>query len=132
MLPLARSASYSIVDALHFIHGLLFGRVVGGADLRRAFEGHVLEHVGDAGFAAGIVHGAGVHEGMEGDHGRVMPLEHDKVQAVGERELGDALFEIGERLRGAGGGGQDGDQEEYGIETSTLILGHEGTPNARK
>jgi hypothetical protein len=48
--------------------------------------------------AARIVHRAGVHERVKGDHGSFVPLENDEVEAVGQRELGDALFEILEGL----------------------------------
>ena len=74
-------------------------RIVLGADGFGALERHVLEHVRDAGLAAGIVHRAGVHVGVERDDRRFVPLENDEVQPVGKRELGDALFEILERLR---------------------------------
>ena len=47
----------------------------------------------------GIVHGAGVHIGMEGDDRRFMALENDEVQPVGQGELGDALFEVLQGLR---------------------------------
>ena len=88
-----------VVDVLHFVHGLALERVVLGADGLGALERHVLEHVRDAGLAARIVHRAGVDIGVERDHRRLMPLENDEVQSVGERELGDALFKILQGLR---------------------------------
>ena len=64
----------------------------------RAFEGHVLEHVGDPGLTLRIVHRAGVHIGMEGNHGRFMALAHDEVEAVGQGEFRDLLFKLFEAL----------------------------------
>jgi hypothetical protein len=39
---------------------------------------------------------------VERNHRRVVPFEHDEVQSVLERELGNGLFEGGEILRGRG------------------------------
>ena len=54
-----------VVDALDVVEGRFLGRPVGGADGFRALEGHVLEHVREAGAAFGIVHRAGIHVGVE-------------------------------------------------------------------
>ena len=89
----------AIVDAFHFVHGLFFERVILGADGLGPFERHVLEHVRDAGFPARIVHRAGVDVGVEGNDRRLVPLENDEVQAVGEGEFGDALLKVLQRLR---------------------------------
>ncbi len=43
------------VGDLDLGEGDLFGGVVGGADLGGALEGHVLEHVGEAAGALGVV-----------------------------------------------------------------------------
>ncbi len=89
-----------VVDFFHFIHGRAFLRIVLGADGLGALERHVFEHVRDAGLAAGIVHRAGVHVGMEGHDRRFMALKNDEVQTVGQGKLGDALFEVLQGLRG--------------------------------
>ena len=52
----------------------LFGGIVGGADLVGALEGHVLEHVGQAGFAHGVLNGAGVDVCEEREHRRFRAL----------------------------------------------------------
>ncbi len=78
----------------------LLGGPVRAADGFGAFEGHVLEHVGEAGAAFGVVDGAGVDVGVEGDHGRLVAFEDDEVHAVGEGEFGDALREFLEVLGG--------------------------------
>ena len=65
-----------------------------------ALEGHVLEHVRQAGAAVGIVHRAGVHVGVEGHHRGFVALDDQKRHAVGEREFSDFLFEILEALGG--------------------------------
>jgi len=70
----------------------VFGRPILGTDGLGTLEGHVLEHVGDADFAARAVDRTGIDAGVEG-------------------ELGDAPFEIAERLRG----------EEYGLRY-TIVL----------
>ena len=41
----------------------------------------------------------GVYIGMERDHRRIVPLQHNEMHAVGEREFGHALFEIFQGLR---------------------------------
>jgi hypothetical protein len=53
----------------------------------------VLEHVGEAGLAFGVVYRANVDVGVEGNDGRVMAFKNDEVEAVGEGEFGDAFFE---------------------------------------
>jgi len=88
-----------IVSGFHARERLLLGRPVRRSNRFGTFEGHVLEHVRKAGFAFRIVHRPGIHVGMKRHYRRFMPLEHDKVQAVGKRELGDALFEFREILR---------------------------------
>ncbi len=55
----------AVVCLLDGIQGFLLGRPVAGSDGFRALEGHVLEHVGDAGFTGRIVHRPGVHIGVE-------------------------------------------------------------------
>ncbi len=90
----------AIVVALHFVHGLLFERIVFGADGFGSLKGHVLKHVCNTGFTAGIVDGARIDVGMERYDGRLMAFEDDEVQSVGESEFGDALFEV---FKGLGG-----------------------------
>ena len=60
----------------------------------------MLEHVRQSGASRGIVHRAHVRIGVEGHHRGVMALDHQKRQAVAQRELRDFLFEILEALGG--------------------------------
>src|SRR5207302_7691082 len=59
----------AVVDLFDGFEGLLFLGPVEGADGLGAFERHVFEHVREAGFAGRIVDGAGIHVGVEGNHG---------------------------------------------------------------
>ena len=88
------------VGELYLGEGDFFGGVVGGADLGGAFEGHVLEHVGKAAGALGIVGGAGVDLGIEAEDGGFGPLADEQGEAVGEDLDGGALFKAGEVLCG--------------------------------
>ena len=100
------------------VEGVLFLGPVLGADGWGAFEGHVLEHVREAGAAIGVVDRAGVHVGVEGDHRGFVAFDHqDEVQAVGEGELGDFFLElleigVGQILGGEIVGGQQAGQQE--------------------
>ena len=98
LFALVALAIVTVVHALHFIQSLFFSRPVLGPDGFGSLEGHVLEHVSDAGFAARIVDRAGVDIGVKRDHRRFVPLEYDEVQSVGEREFSNALLEILQRL----------------------------------
>ena len=62
--------------------GDLFGGIVGGADLLGALEGHVLEHVGEAAVALGIVGRAGVDQRVEAEDGSLGTLADDQREAV--------------------------------------------------
>ena len=88
-----------IVNVFDLIHGFALERIVLGANGLGSLERHVFEHVRDAGFAARIVHRARVHVRVKGHHRRLVPLENDEVQPVGEREFSDAFFEIFQGLR---------------------------------
>jgi len=70
--------------------------------------------MGEPGAAGGVVYGAGVDVGIEGEHGSVMALNEDEVEAIGERELGDLFLKIlqalGRTLEGDGAR-QDGYEE---------------------
>ena len=89
------------LDALGFVRGVgllnlfqrrLLGRIVGGADVGRALEGHVLHHVRQAGLVEGVLRRAGVNQGKERKHrGFGASPEHDR-QAVGQCLHRDALF----------------------------------------
>ena len=70
----------------------LLGGIVGGADLIRAFEGHVLEHVGQAGLIHGILRGTRIDHGEEGEDWRLGPFADDDGQAVRQLLNRDALF----------------------------------------
>ena len=67
------------------------------------------EHVRDSCLAARIVHRPRVHVGMERDHGRIVTLQNDEMQAVGKRELRDPLFEL---LQGLGGTERGAEQRQ--------------------
>jgi hypothetical protein len=77
--------------------------IVGGADLVGALEGHVLEHVGEAAGALGIVGRTGVDQRVVAEDRRLRPLADDQGEAVGQHLHGRLLFEAGEVLRVAGG-----------------------------
>ena len=47
----------------------------------------------------GIVDGAGVDIGVEGDDGRLVAFADDEVQAVGKGEFGDLFLEFLQILR---------------------------------
>ena len=64
----------------------------------------MLEHVGEAGLAAGIVGGAGVDEGVIAEDGGFGALANDEGEAVGEDLDGGSFFEAGHVL--AAGGAQ--------------------------
>ena len=90
----------SLIDRVE--RSLLFA-VVGGADLGRAFEGHVLEHMSKTGEAGRVVRASGVCVSVEGNHGRMVALKDDEVHPVVECEFGDGLLETRKILRPAGG-----------------------------
>gem|GEM_PF-3993259 len=96
---LAELGVVSVVGLLDFDEGELFCRVVGGADLCGALEGHVLKHVGEAGLTLGVVCGAGVHEGVVAEYRGFGALADDEGEAVGEDFYGGALFKAGHILR---------------------------------
>ena len=60
----------------------------------------MFEHVRNPGFALGIVHRTGIDIGMERDHRGRMPLQHNKVEAVGQGEFRDVFFEFFQILGG--------------------------------
>ena len=80
------------ISLFNLIERNLFGGIIGCADVLGALEGEVLEHVGEAGLAAGVVRVACVDEGVEGEDGRVGPLADDQGQAVGEVDVKDTLY----------------------------------------
>ena len=77
-----------------------------------SYSSAMLEHVGEAGSAFGVVNGAGVDVGVEGDDGGFMAFEDDEVESVGEGELGDLFFESFEVLGVERGGGEARDEGE--------------------
>jgi hypothetical protein len=89
-----------------------------------AFEGDVLEHVGEARFALGVVGGAGVDEGVEAEDGGFVALGEDEGEAVGEDFDGGAFFEeglvraVGLGLGAGRAGAEAGEEEERGGEES--------------
>ena len=88
------------VGCLHFRQRNFFGGVVRGANLVRALERHVLEHVGQAGLAHGVLHRAGVHVGVEGKDRGFRTLADDDGQAVVQLLDRDSLLEGSQILRG--------------------------------
>ena len=79
------------LDALGLIGGVglldlcqrdLLGGIVGGADVGRALEGHVLHHVRQAGFVQRILRRAGIDHGEEREHRRLGPAPQDDGQTV--------------------------------------------------
>ena len=83
----------------------------------------MLEHVGHAALAGGIVHRSGVHEGVEGHHGRFVPLVDDPMHSVGQGEFGDVLFKLLQVLRlQQNGGGRQYEQPEVVWRTSSVCL----------
>src|SRR5258707_10913533 len=99
MRPFALFLVDLIVYLLDRIQRFLFLGPILAADGLRSLERLVLEYMGDSGFAGRIVHRADVHVSMERNHRRFMTLDHDEMQAIGERELGDFFLKILERLR---------------------------------
>ena len=82
------------ISVFNLLQGNLFGSIVVSADGFRSFERLVLEHVGEAGLAHGILDGAGVHIREEGENrGTVWPLADDGSESVGQLFDGDTLFE---------------------------------------
>ena len=82
-----------------------FGGIIRGADLVRALERHVLEHVCQAGLTQGVLHRAGIHVSEKSEYGSFRAFaDHDR-QAVGEFLDRDALFE-GSQVLGGGQGNE--------------------------
>ncbi len=83
-----------------------------------ALEGHVLEEVGHAGFAIALVARANAIDHVDGDLGLGVVREQERVKAVGECVLGDALDRSnfcdtgGQRLRGDGNSQKEDGEEE--------------------
>ncbi len=88
------------IGLFHLFKSDFFGCPIGGADGRRAFKSHVLEHVREAGASARVLRRAGVYDRIEGEDGSFMALADDKGEAVGQGLDGDALFERCHVLRG--------------------------------
>ncbi len=87
------------VGGFDFGESHLFGGIVRGADLSRALEGHVLEHVREATGALRIIGGTGVDEGVEAEDGGFGALKDHEGQAVGQDFDRGALFKACEILR---------------------------------
>ena len=86
------------IRVFHLLQRHLLGRPVRGADLLRAFEGQVLEHVGNAGLTGRIVRVARVHQRVVRENRRLRPLDEQNRQAVGKNLRGDTLFKAGKFL----------------------------------
>jgi hypothetical protein len=92
------------VRRLDFCQGNFFCRVVRGANLVCAFEGHVLEHVGEAGLSHGVLHRAGVHVSIERKDWGLGTLADQYGETVVQLLDRDSLFERCQILRGGDGG----------------------------
>ena len=99
LLPLGGERGVGGIDRLQRYH---FGLVVGGADLGRALERHVLEHMRQAGDARDFLGRADVDEVEEGNHGRNGALVDHQRQSVVQLANGQVLLEL---LDVHGGGG---------------------------
>ncbi len=94
-------AKFRVVGCVGYFdlgEGDLFGRVVGGADLRGSLKGHVLEHVGETAVAERVVGGAGVDEGVEAEDGGFGALADDQRQAVRQYLYCCSFFKAGQVL----------------------------------
>ena len=87
------------VCLLDLLQGDLLGRVVGGADVGRALEGHVLHHVRQAGFILRVLRGAGVDHGEERKDRGFGSLPEDDRQTVGQGFDCDPLL-VGSQILG--------------------------------
>ena len=90
--PLGALSFVGGVGLLDFLQRGLLGSVVGGADVGRALEGHVLHHVSQTGFVQGILRGAGVDLSEEREDRGLRPAPEDDGKAVGQSLDRDSLF----------------------------------------
>ena len=110
------------VGRLDRLERRLLLRVVGGPDAVGALEGHVLEHVGEAGDAGHLAVAAHVHVGEEGEDRRLGALAHEQREAVRERLDAHLLLEGGQVLGGGGMGDGQGEHGEGGQRSSHRYL----------
>lgn len=54
----------------------------------------------ETGQTLGVVHRAGIHESVKGNHGRLMPLHYEEVEAIGKCEFSYFSLEFFEILGG--------------------------------
>ena len=87
------------VSSLDFGERNFLGRIIGGADCIRSLEGHVLEHVGKAGFAERILRRTGVHMGIKRKNWSFGALADQNRQAVMKFLDCDPLLERSDVLR---------------------------------
>ena len=90
LLPLGEQIGPSAIDR---VEGGSLLRVVVGAHVGRALEGHVLEDVGDPGDAGHRIDTARIHRGVEREYRRLVPLEDEEGEPIGEAELADLPLE---------------------------------------
>ena len=96
LVLLGEDLGVDLVDLLHRL--ALFAQVL-GPDLVGSLEGHVLEHVRQAGTALFLVHAADADLGEVGEHGRARTFDHDESQAVVQSERLDLGLESRDVLR---------------------------------
>jgi hypothetical protein len=87
-----------LVGRLHLLESPLLGLVVAGPDVRSPLEGHVLEHVSQAGDARHLLRGAHVDQRREGEDRGHRPLRDDEGPAVLEDVDRGLLLEGGQVL----------------------------------
>ena len=76
------------------------GRNCSRADRARPFERHVLVEMGDACLPDLLVDAAHYKRNVDGHHRRLMALDHQDRQAVGQFVLDDAIGQTRRRRRG--------------------------------
>ncbi len=112
VLPHALNALCLIrgIGLLDFFQRNFLRRVVGGADVGRALEGHVLHHVRQSGFVARVLRRPGVHQREERKHRRLGPLPQNHGQPVGQGLHRNPLFVGRQVLRSQWNSGRQQEQ----------------------
>ena len=88
-----------IVGRFHLGQRDLLGGVVGGANLAGSLEGQVLEHMGQAALARGVVHISRVDKGGVAEDRCIRPLANEQRQSIRQNLGRDSLLETLQILR---------------------------------
>ena len=72
------------INRFHLRQRRFFRRDVGGPDIVRSLEGHVLHHVRQPGLALGILRIAGVHHGEKGEDRRLRTPQQNHGKSIGK------------------------------------------------